>query len=374
MKKIILASALCSSLVFAASNPSNQYGYEVTAFTSGILSDSKVDLKDDNYLNVGLSVAKNLDNSIIDQIELGFMRSESAEYKNGSNTNMNRLFLNAVKKYALTEKWAAYGLAGLGNQDVSQEQGENEDSMFFNWGLGLRYDIPYYGIALKTDVRHLLSFENSRNDIMYTFGVAMPLGKKYTEKVEAKIPVVEEEKIEAKVPVIDGDDDNDGVLNSKDQCPNTPAGAIVDKYGCEVDEDNDGVVNRLDKCPNTSAGLSVNEEGCVATIDLNINFASNSDVIKNQYNSVINKFADILRENKNLKATIEAHTDSRGNDQYNKELSQRRANSAVEALQMQGIDASRLTAIGYGEAKPIATNETAEGRAQNRRVTGLINQ
>ena len=374
MKKIILASVLCSSLAFAASNSSNQYSYEITPFAAGILSDSKVDLKDDNYFNGGLSIAKNLDDSIIDQVELGFMRSQSAEYKNGSNTNMNRIFLNAVKKYPLNQRWAAYGLAGLGNQDVSQESGENEDSMFFNWGVGLRYDIPYYGIALKSDVRHLLSFENSRNDIMYTLGIAMPLGKKYNEKIEAKVPVVEEEKVMAKVPVVDGDDDNDGVLNSKDQCPNTAPGTVVDRYGCEVDDDKDGVVNRLDKCPDTSPGVKVNEQGCVATIDLKINFDSNSSVIKNQYNEIITKFADILNENKNLKATIEAHTDSRGSDEYNEKLSQRRADSAVRALEEQGIDASRLNAIGYGESQPIATNETAEGRAVNRRVTGLINQ
>jgi len=374
MKKLILASALCTSLVFAASNPSNQYSYEVTPFAAGILSDSKVDLSDDNYFNGGIAVAKNLDDSIIDQIELGFMRSQSTEYKTGGNTNMNRLFLNAIKKYGLSERWSAYGLAGLGNQDVSQEAGDNEDSMFFNWGIGLKYDIPYYGIALKGDVRHLLSFKNTRNDVMYTLGIAMPLGKKYNEKIAPKVPVVTEEKIAPKVPVVDGDDDNDGVLNSKDLCPNTLPGVVVDKNGCEVDDDNDGVVNRLDKCPGTSPGVKVNAEGCVATIDLKVNFDTNSSEIKGRYNSIITEFANILKENKNANATIEAHTDSRGSDSYNESLSQRRADSAVKALEEQGIDSSRLKAIGYGETQPIATNATSEGRAQNRRVTGLINQ
>lgn len=374
MKKVIIATALCSSLLFAASNPSNQYSYEVTPFAAGILSDSKAGLSDDNYFNGGISLAKNLDDSIIDQIELGYMRSQSADYKNGGNTNMNRLFLNAVKKYALTDKWAAYGLAGLGNQDVSQEAGENEDSVFFNWGVGLRYDIPYYGIALKSDVRHLVSFKNTRNDVMYTFGIAMPLGKKYSETIAPVVPKVEEEVIKAAVPIVDGDDDNDGVLNSKDLCPDTLPGVVVDKNGCELDDDKDGVVNRLDKCPGTSEGVKVNSEGCVATIDLKVNFDTNSAVIKEQYNSVITEFANILKENKNLKATIEAHTDSRGSDSYNEKLSQRRADSALKALENENIDPTRLKAIGYGETQPISTNATKEGRAQNRRVTGLINQ
>lgn len=375
MKKILLTSILASSVIFAASNPSLQYSYEVTPFAAGILSDSKIGLEDDHYFNGGISLSKNLDGKIIDQIELGFMRSQSVEYKNGGNTNLNRLFLNAIKKYSISQRWGAYGILGIGHQDVSSEVGKNEDSPFFNWGLGLRYDIPFYGIALKSDVRHLISTKNSRNDVMYTFGMAMPLGKKYNDVIEAKIPeVVEKEEIEAIVPIVDGDDDNDDVLNSRDLCPNSLSGVVVDRNGCELDDDNDSVVNRLDKCPKTSEGVEVNEDGCVATVQLQINFDSNSDNIKDLYSQEIAQFAYLLKQNTKLKATIEAHTDSRGNDEYNQKLSQQRANSTLEALKDLNIDASRLKAIGYGETQPVATNSTKEGRAKNRRVTGLINQ
>lgn len=373
MKKLILASVISSSLMFAASNSSHEYGYEVTGYAAGILSDSSNKLKDDNYLNGGLSIAKNLDGMIIDQIELGFLRSQSVEYKAGSNTNMNTLFLNAIKKYGITNKLSAYGLAGLGNQDVSQEVGENEDSMFFNWGLGLRYDIPYYGMAVKGDVRHLYAFENSRNDIMYTLGLAMPLGKKYSEPIVAKIPVVDEDPKPIEV-IEEADDDNDGVVNSKDLCPDTLAGVEVNENGCELDDDKDGVVNRLDQCPNTSAGVKVNEVGCVATVDLRINFDYNSADVKSMYQNQITKFSKILKNDENLSATIEAHTDSKGSEKYNEILSLRRANAIVKELIKTGIEPSRLSAVGYGETRPIASNDTDEGRAQNRRVTGLINQ
>ena len=374
MKKILLTSALCASFMFAQSAPSSNYSYEVTPFAAGILSDSQANLDDDHYANAGISLAKNLNESYLDQIELAIMRSDSLKYKGtNGNTNINRVFLNAVKKLPLTEKLAAYGLLGAGYQDVTQEMKDNDDSALVNYGLGLRYDLPYYGIALKGDVRHLFGFNDKSNDIMYTLGLAMPLGKKYTEEITAKVPVIEE-PIAPVVPVVDGDDDNDGVLNSKDLCPNSLPGAVVNENGCEIDDDSDGVVNRLDKCPNTSPGVKVNEDGCFATINLNIKFDTMSDRIKPQYNSKLQEFANLLNENTNLKATIEAHTDSKGSESYNQKLSEKRAASTVKSLEALDIAPTRLRSIGYGESQPIATNDTAEGRAENRRVTGLINQ
>lgn len=381
MKKFLFTSTLCASVVFAASNPSNTYSYEVTPFTSGILSDSKAGLSDDNYLNAGISLAKNLDSSLINQVEISYLRSNNLGYKNQKgSTNINRAFINAVKQYALTEKISAYALVGLGYQNVTQEAYENEDSALFNYGIGLRYDLPYYGIAVKSDIRHLISIKNNQNDFMYTLGLAMPLGKRFEEEIKAKIPIVEE-KIEPVilepiklVETVEQDDDNDGVLNSKDLCPNTPNGVIVDKNGCEIDSDKDGVVNSKDRCPNTSPGVKVNEEGCFQTINLNINFDYNSNKIKSSYNEDINSFANMLKKNKSITAVIEAHTDSVGSNSYNQTLSEKRAISVVNYLEELDIDSSRLKAIGYGETKPIASNETEEGKAQNRRVTALINQ
>lgn len=372
MKKVLLTTAFSASLIFAASSPSKDYSYELTPFAAGILSDSKINLEDDNYANAGISLAKNLDYKYIDQIELAYMRSDSLEYKGSGNTNVNRFFLNAVKQYPLTERLAAYALAGIGYQDVSQEITSHDDGGIVNYGIGLRYDIPYYGIALKGDIRHLYAFEETQDDFMYTIGLGMPLGKKYSETIAPVVPTVVEPVVTA--PIVDGDDDNDGVLNSKDLCPNTAPGAIVDENGCELDDDNDGVVNKLDKCPNTSAGVKVNTDGCVNTVNLSINFDTNSSNIKGAYNADLEAFALIMKENPKLNAVIEAHTDSKGSENYNLKLSEQRANSAVKALEELGIDAVRLQAIGYGETQPIATNDTAEGRAANRRVTGLINQ
>ena len=375
MKNILFTSVLCASSIFAASNYSSDYSYEVTPFVSGILTDSKAGLKDDNYFNGGISLGKNIQESFIDQIEIIYMRSDSLEYENSNgNTNLNRAFVNAVKRFAITDRFAAYGLAGLGYQDVTQELGNFEDSPIFNYGVGLRYDIPYYGIAVKGDIRHLITTKDTQNDFMYTLGLAMPLGKKNSDLVAAKAPIVDQEIAEE---AIDGDDDKDRVLNSKDLCPNTLAGVKVDKDGCEVkndDDDKDGVLNKFDKCLNTSAGVKVNKDGCVDVINLNINFDNNSAVIKNEYKKNLETFANILKQNKSLTAVIEAHTDGKGSDAYNQNLSDRRAVSVINALKALDINTSRLKSIGYGESQPIATNDTEAGKAINRRVTALVNQ
>ena len=351
MKKKIFCTLIYATALLGQSDPSKTYNYELTPFASGILTDSKAGLNDDSYLNAGLSLAKNLDDSFIDQIETLYMRSDNLEYKNSQSTNINRFFLNAIKKHELNEKFALYGLAGLGYQDITQELANNEDSPIFNYGIGLRYDIPYYGIALKSDIRHLITTKNSQNDFMYTLGIGMPIGKKYNDEIKAKVPKIEERQVQEK------------------QIVNIPEIKEIDN-----DQDKDGVINNLDKCPNTTTGVKVNNEGCVDTINLNINFDNNSAEIKDIYNSKVSEFANLLKTNPSMTAVIEAHTDSKGNDSYNLNLSNKRANSVVEALKNYGIESSRLKAIGYGETQPIATNDNETGKAKNRRVTALINK
>jgi len=351
MKKKLFYTLICATALFGQSDPSKTYSYELTPFTSGILTDSKSGLNDDSYLNIGLSLAKNLEGIFIDQVEALYMRSDNLEYKNSQSTNINRFFINAIKRYELNEKFALYGLAGLGYQEVTQELENNENSPIFNYGVGVRYDIPYYGIALKSDIRHLITMNNSQNDFMYSLGIGMPLGKKYNDDIKAKIPKIEEKKVEEKQIIV------------------APEIKEINN-----DQDGDGVLNNLDKCPNTTAGEKVNNEGCLETINLNINFDNNSAEIKDVYNSKISEFANLLKTNPTMTAVIEAHTDSKGNDSYNLNLSNKRANSVMESLISFGIESSRLKAVGYGEAQPISTNENEIGKAKNRRVTALINK
>lgn len=104
------------------------------------------------------------------------------------------------------------------------------------------------------------------------------------------------------------------------------------------------------------------------TLDSEVTFAFDSDEIRPGAHQTLQQVATTLRENPNLRVRIEGHTDSVGSAQYNEGLSQRRADSVRAFLAAQGIAENRMTTRGFGEERPVATNDTDEGRAQNRRV------
>ena len=106
---------------------------------------------------------------------------------------------------------------------------------------------------------------------------------------------------------------------------------------------------------------------------LNITFPTNSDVITAQYQPEVQKVADFLTKHADVTVVIEGHTDSQGAEAYNQKLSQRRADSVRSSLiNKYGIAGDRIESVGYGEAKPIASNDTADGRAKNRRVVAVM--
>ena len=112
---------------------------------------------------------------------------------------------------------------------------------------------------------------------------------------------------------------------------------------------------------------------CVVTIALNVEFDTNKAIVKEKYRNEIKKVADFMKTYTKTTAVIEGHTDNVHTAEYNQRLSQARADSVRQYLINNfGIKASRLTAVGYGLTKPIATNNTEEGRQKNRRVQAVI--
>ena len=202
------------------------------------------------------------------------------------------------------------------------------------------------------------------------------------------------------------DTDNDGVADNDDKCPNTPAGVRVDATGCPLDSDGDKVPDFQDKCPNTPAGVQVDATGCPLDRDgdgipdyqdrcpdragpasnkgcpemkaedkkiLNeatkyINFDFNKATLKASSYSKLQQMVQIMNDYPDYSLSIAGHTDSKGDDAYNQNLSYERAASARAYMLSKGIPADRIEARGYGESKPIATNDTEAGRALNRRV------
>ena len=136
------------------------------------------------------------------------------------------------------------------------------------------------------------------------------------------------------------------------------------------DSDHDGILDLVDECPGTLKNIAVNALGCAiyeGKLD-SLRFASGSADILPQSYDILNEISVILIEHPHLIIRIEAHTDGQGSTENNQVLSQQRANSVAAYLITQGVNPDHLTPIGYGEQKPIATNETAIGRALNRRV------
>jgi len=162
------------------------------------------------------------------------------------------------------------------------------------------------------------------------------------------------------------DSDGDGVPDDIDKCPDTPKGVKVDENGCPPDSDGDGVSDYKDDCPDTPKGAPVNSVGCW-TIK-GVNFDYDKWDIKPQYYGAMDENVRVLNMNSTFKIEIQGHTDSIASEEYNLTLSEKRAESAKDYFVSKEIDAERITTRGFGESKPIASNATADGRAQNRRI------
>lgn len=175
------------------------------------------------------------------------------------------------------------------------------------------------------------------------------------------------------------DADGDGVTDKDDKCPNTPKGWKVDASGCPIDTDKDGLFDEEDDCP-TVAGPKENK-GCpvkeltaeeiealkmkVEPVYFDFNKANYIPAEK----AKIDKLVSLLKENANYNVNISGHADSKGTDDYNINLSKNRIASVVKTMTAAGIKKNRiLSKKSLGESSPAATNDTEEGRAQNRRV------
>ncbi|WP_294350817.1 OmpA family protein [uncultured Sphingobacterium sp.] len=156
------------------------------------------------------------------------------------------------------------------------------------------------------------------------------------------------------------DDDGDGVANKYDKCPGTPSGVQVDGAGCPIVVKNETRV--VEKVVVTEADRKV-----VADAIKNLEFDLGKATIRPTSYATLNKVAELLIE-KNFSLKLAGHTDNTGSRELNMRLSKERAESVKAYLVSQGANASRIEATGYGPDQPIASNKTADGRQQNRRV------
>jgi OmpA-OmpF porin, OOP family len=181
----------------------------------------------------------------------------------------------------------------------------------------------------------------------------------------------------------DPDNDGDGIPDAQDKCPNEAetVNGIDDEDGCpEVDTDGDGILGSRDKCPDQPETFNnyQDEDGCPDEVPAavkkytgviqGINFKTKSAQILRGSFVILNRAVEVLKEYSDVKLEIAGHTDDRGSADFNRDLSQNRAEAVKAYLVSKGIDESRLQAVGYGLDRPIANNKTSSGRSKNRRT------
>jgi outer membrane protein OmpA-like peptidoglycan-associated protein len=160
----------------------------------------------------------------------------------------------------------------------------------------------------------------------------------------------------------DGDEDDDGVFDRRDRCPDTPANTPVEHHGCP-----------LPQYPASVKPVEVVQPE-VITLPGDVLFAFNKSDLTPDARSQLDALMGKLQNADVVSIKVIGHTDSVGSDEYNQALSERRASSVAAYLLSQGLAPDKLTSEGKGESQPVADNETDEGRAKNRRVELHINR
>jgi len=391
MKKSLLLSALLLAGVVSASD----YKYEFTPVVGYDIAEGNIHL--DDYAVFGGEFQYNGFDAAL-KPELSVLYSK-ADYNDAysKDTDVWRFALNGVYEFDKMGMVVPLAKIGAGYENMSDNYSDNHNSAFVDAGVGAK--IPFSdAIALKLEAIYMNKVNDGRHDsnLLILAGLNIAFGK--VQKEEPKPAVV------AAPVVVEKDSDGDGVVDSLDKCPQTPAGFKVDANGCELDSDGDGVVDSKDlcmetpkgvevgsngcaldsdgdgvidandKCPNTIKGAKVDVNGCIKPVNLHINFKTGSYEVDEASKSNIKKFADFLNKVPSFKATIVGYTDNVGRASFNQKLSEKRAKKVRQLIINEGVDANRIKAVGKGEADPIASNDTAEGRAKNRRIEAIIEQ
>ena len=299
------------------------------------------------------------------------------------------LWFNVLYQFNSSGAWRPFVLAGGGRSDTGIDEFPDFDDTEINFGVGV-FGALNQRWSLRADIRGVINDEGDDDFSPFAFvgltGVIGDIAKAPPPDTDGDGVPDETDKC-PNTPFgrdvgADGcqlDTDGDGVVDAEDQCPNTPEGVAVDERGCPLDSDGDGVADYLDECPDSEAGARVDEKGCyieleeTVTIDLNLEFDPDSSDLRAEHYAEIQRVVGFLREYPTANAVVEGHTDSDGSEAYNQALSERRAASVrVYLVEQAGVNADRLRSVGYGETRPVAANDSPEGKQSNRRVSAVV--
>ena len=325
------------------------------------------DLGDDaeNGLGGMVSATWVRDNSYFWEVMVSRNENRVSTHLGRQDTEQLHGSFNAGYLFAQRDNWRPYVSVGLGIGRFDNAADFKSDETEFNAALGGFYEISER-MFLRGDLRLM-----GRSDVDWgpvaSLGLSFQLGD-----------------ISADPP---RDDDEDGVPNASDDCPNTPKGSRVNANGCP-DSDGDGVYDDTDDCPNTPAGTEVDSRGCpppepevdpeevlreaIREARILVLFEYDMYEVADRYRNDMQKLARMLADHPSVNLIIEGHADNIGSEGYNMTLSERRAVAVRDHLLNLGVAASRITIVAKGESEPAASNDTAEGRAMNRRAISVF--
>jgi len=350
--------------------------YTLTPFIGGYLFDSDLDLDNKPLGVLGAGFGFTLDKTW--DIEGVFKYIDTESEAGAGDVKGYQYHLDGLYHFMPSGKLLPYLAAGIGGITLDPDRGGSDTDPLINYGAGVKYFLKE-NMALRGDVRHIISFGSTNHNLCYTIGLSIFFGGEKKKIVKPPADIDKDGvydyldkcpdtpagvKVNTKGCPLDSDED--GVYDYQDQCPDTPKGVSVDSQGCPLDTDKDGVYDYLDKCPDTPRGATVNHRGC--WVLTGVLFETARWDIKPQAYSRLNEIVDILKKNPSLRLEIQGHTDTQGSERLNKRLSENRAQAVMEYLVKQGIEPRRLRAVGLWFTQPAASNDTPEGRAQNRRV------
>ena len=291
-----------------------------------------------------------------------------------------------------TEKYwvQPYIILGVGGHKYTKYYGA-----FMPLGLGMKVNFwDDVHMFITSTYRVPVTTETANYHLQHSIGFAGALKKKEAKVIPPPPPPPPPPSDRDKDGIIDDEDkcpdvfglaryqgcpipdrDKDGINDEEDKCPTVPG--VARYQGCPIpDTDGDGVNDEEDKCitipgPASNFGCPVIPEEIIKRVQFaakNILFVSGSAKLQSKSFKGLADVAKIMNENPNMKLAIDGHTDNVGKDDMNQKLSDNRAASVMSYIVSKGVDASRITSQGHGETTPIATNNTAAGRQQNRRV------
>lgn len=398
-KKACLAVAVAAGLTGLAHIP--------TALADGISLipgvgyynfDSDLNLDDATAPSIGVQYlfGKNF------AVEANYSESEVDFENSTSDFDWKHTRIDAFYNFTgINEKIVPYIVAGAGEAVSELNGGTKFDETLVNAGAGVKFLLDR-GFSIIADLRAVNSTDNEETSGLASlaFSYTMNVGKKSSEgDFEISQNKTQEEQPEESLTdtdqdgIVDADDqcintpagvaidesgcgldgDSDGIADYRDECAQTPANVQVDDLGCPSDADGDGIADYADKCPASASNALIDDTGCELQVSENISFKLNSSDLEPTSLRQVEEIATFLKRYDQTIAIIEGHSDASGEAAYNEHLSKLRAAQVKQILVNQfNINPERLKTESYGESRPIATNETREGRQENRRVTAKI--